>query len=195
MWQILPPAPAGCPHNNNNNNITFHSRRVAPRCCPPARPRAAPPHGPMPRPCAAPRCCAPAQPHASPLRSLGRACLANSPAGTCWVPSQQQRQHTIPYPPRPYTAPHHCAAPHSCSAQPLAGAPLRSPTLLRPDTAPRCAPARPHAAPLRSPTLRPYTAPPPLRRPTQLLCAAPRRCTPAQPHAAAPRRSPTLLHP
>ena len=46
----------------------------------------------------------------------GRACLAISPAGTCWVPQQQQRQqqHTIPY----HTIPYHTipACGGSCGA-------------------------------------------------------------------------------
>ena len=45
----------------------------------------------------------------------GRACLAVSPAGTCWVPSQQQQQqHTIPYHTIPYhTIPYHTIPYHT----------------------------------------------------------------------------------
>ena len=78
---------------------------------------------------------------------------------------------------------------------------LRGP-MPRPCGAPRCTPARPHAAPLRSPTLRPYSAPhyyaparphaTPMRGPALRPCAAPHCCAPATPHTAAPLRGPTL---
>ena len=154
------------------------ARHSQPLAAPLRGPRAAPLHGPMPRPYAAPRC-TPVQPHAAP--------------------------HSQPHAaPRPSPALRPCAAPRCCSrAQPHVAALLRRPTLLRPCAAPRCAPTRPHGALLRSPTLRPFTAPcraraqlhaaAPLRSPTLLRpCAAP-RCPPAQPHAAAPLRSPALL--